>query len=127
MYLYNGLGAGEGFMKMIQFDVEETAYVLKLLGDRTRLAIVALLKTQECCVCELVELLNMSQPAVSQHLRKLKDVGIVRERRKGQWVFYSLNETHVLFPMVQAIFEYVPDQSERLKQLEQAGLRICCE
>jgi ArsR family transcriptional regulator len=114
-------------METIQFEVEQTADVLKLLGDKTRLTIVALIQHQECCVCELVELLNMSQPAISQHLRKLKDVGIVRERRKGQWVFYSLDETHVLFPMVQAIFDYVPDQSERLKQLEQAGLRICCE
>jgi ArsR family transcriptional regulator len=114
-------------METIQFGVEKTAYALKLLGDKTRLTIVALIKNQDCCVCELVELLKMSQPAVSQHLRKLRDVGIIQERRQGQWTFYSLNERHELYPMVQSILEYVPNYSEKLIQMEQAGLRINCK
>ncbi|QWU15568.1 ArsR family transcriptional regulator [Paenibacillus sophorae] len=64
---------------------------LKLLGDRTRLTILGLLKDKEWCVCDLVGILNMSQPGVSQHLRKLKAQGIVNETRRRQWVYYSLN------------------------------------
>lgn len=63
----------------------------KLLGDKTRLTILALLKNKEMCVCDIVEQLNVSQSSTSQHLRKLKSAGIVNETRRGQWVYYSLN------------------------------------
>lgn len=107
-------------------NIHTYANLLKLLGDKTRLSMMGLLHHGECCVCEFVEIFQMSQPAISQHLRKLRDVGLVNERRKGQWIFYSLNQTHPLFPMVQAIIQNIPDQKERLEALEQAGLRISC-
>lgn len=69
----------------------ETAGVFRILGDPTRLKIVKLLAMEEFCVCELVHLLGLSQPAVSQHLAKLRSAGLVRERRAGQWVFYRLD------------------------------------
>lgn len=71
-------------------DLEEVSLVLKLLGDKTRLTMMKLLEKQECCVCELVEVFKTSQPSVSQHLRKLKDAGLVKENRKGQWIFIQL-------------------------------------
>src|SRR5690625_7291643 len=71
--------------------MEEMVPLFKLLGDRTRLTIVHLLQIRECCVCELVDVLELSQPAISQHLRRLRDSGIVSEERRGQWVYYSLN------------------------------------
>lgn len=71
-------------------DLDEISLVLKLLGDKTRLTMVKLLEKQECCVCELVEVFKTSQPSVSQHLRKLKDAGLVKENRKGQWIFIQL-------------------------------------
>lgn len=60
----------------------------KALGDQTRLKAFKLVATEELCVCELEELLGISQSAVSQHLAKLKAAGLVRERRQGQWVYY---------------------------------------
>ncbi len=53
---------------------------LKLLGDKTRLSMLSLLKEREWCVCEFVELFDISQPAISQHLRKLKSKGLVKEQ-----------------------------------------------
>lgn len=106
--------------------LEQTASVLKLLGDKTRLAIVRLLDAGECCVCELVEIFQMSQPAVSQHLRKLRDVGIVKEKRKGTWVFYSLNREHEAYGLIASIMRHVPDQKDKLLELEKSGRRIQC-
>lgn len=71
--------------------LHEMAEKLKMLGDKTRLTILSLLKERELCVCEFVDILNISQPGISQHLRKLKSHGIVQEARRGQWVYYSLN------------------------------------
>ncbi|MFC6650728.1 ArsR/SmtB family transcription factor [Paenibacillus rhizoplanae] len=68
----------------------EMAEKLKLLGDKTRLTIMGLLKDREWCVCDLVDILNMSQPNVSQHLRKLKAQGLVKETKRAQWVYYAL-------------------------------------
>lgn len=67
----------------------------KALGDQTRLKLFKLVALEELCVCELEELLNVSQSAVSQHLAKLKAAGLVRERRQGQWVYYKANRQQV--------------------------------
>ena len=70
--------------------------VLKALADPTRLKIVKALGTNELCVCELMLLLNATQSTVSHHLRILKDVDIVTERRQGKWSFHKLNDPKVL-------------------------------
>lgn len=113
-------------MEITALTVETVSDVLKLLGDRTRLTIVGLLEENECCVCEFVEMFQMSQPAISQHIRKLKDTGIVKERRSGQWIFYSLNKQHEAYPLIRALLNYIPDQKEKLAALEAKGLRIQC-
>ncbi|MDA8194764.1 MAG: metalloregulator ArsR/SmtB family transcription factor [Thermaerobacter sp.] len=69
---------------------EEAAAIFKALGDPTRVRMVALLAVHERCVCEFVPVFGISQPAVSHHMRRLKEAGLVRESRRGQWVFYSL-------------------------------------
>ncbi|MYL64926.1 metalloregulator ArsR/SmtB family transcription factor [Bacillus hwajinpoensis] len=114
-------------MEKSVIELEPTASVLKLLGDKTRLTIMGLLKDGECCVCEFVEVLQMSQPAISQHLRKLRDAGLVKERKKGQWVFYSLNPDHEAILLIERILTIIPDQMEKLNDLEKKGLRICCD
>ncbi|WP_121609105.1 ArsR/SmtB family transcription factor [Mesobacillus foraminis] len=106
--------------------LESTANILKILGDKTRLAMMGLLIKNDCCVCEFVEIFKMTQPAISQHLRKLKDAGLVKEQRRGQWIFYSLNRDHRSFPLVQDVIRHIPDQEEKIIQLEQQGLRITC-
>ncbi|REK76813.1 ArsR/SmtB family transcription factor [Paenibacillus paeoniae] len=71
--------------------IDEIVESMKLLGDKSRLTILALLKERELCVCDIAELLDTTQPNVSQHLRKLKKGGLVVESRKAQWIYYSLN------------------------------------
>lgn len=108
-------------------ELESAANVLKLLGDKTRLTMIKMLDTHDCCVCEFVEIFKTSQPAISQHLRKLKDAGLVRETRKGQWIIYSLNKSSDYFQLVEEILSHLPNQDFRLKELEEQGLRISCE
>ncbi len=67
-------------------ELERVASILKLLGDKTRLTMVKILDSHDACVCEFVEIFKTSQPAISQHIRKLKDAGLVREARRGQWL-----------------------------------------
>ncbi len=89
------------------------------MADLTRIEIVRLLTGGERCVCELQEQLGAPQSRLSFHLKKLKDAGIVRDRRQGRWVHYSL-EPEVLEEMGDATGEAPPAE---------AGWREgpCCE
>lgn len=70
----------------------QLAKILKLAGNDVRLKILFLLSREEhLCPCDLSDILDMSIPAISQHLRKLKDAGIVETTRDGQVIFYALN------------------------------------
>lgn len=108
-------------------DLQQASQLLKLLGDRTRLTMVKLLSTHDCCVCEFVAIFNMSQPAISQHLRKMRDSGLVKEERRGQWIFYSINREHEDYHLIQSILDQLPNQDQLIVELEQQGLRISCE
>jgi len=72
-------------------ELNDYAGIFKLLGDPTRLHIMAILSLKELCVCELVELLSLSQSNISQHLAKLRSYGLVKERKEAQWIYYSIN------------------------------------
>ncbi|KPV61096.1 ArsR family transcriptional regulator [Paenibacillus sp. A3] len=96
--------------------INEMAISFKLLGDKTRLTILALLKERALCVCDLVELLETSQPNASQHLRKLRAAGLVNETRKGQWIYYSSNLEHK--PYLQAVLDFVPSFKDKIGQLK---------
>ncbi len=72
--------------------IEQITTTFKALGEPTRLKIVKLLSGRELCVCELEAVLDMSQPRVSQHLKVLRNAGIVKERKHGQRAFFSLDE-----------------------------------
>jgi len=65
------------------------------LGDPTRLRVVAALAAQELCVCDLAATLGVSQSAVSHQLRLLRSLGLIRPRREGRLVYYSLDDAHV--------------------------------
>ena len=107
--------------------IETTAAILKLLGDKTRLTMLKMLDTHDYCVCEFVAIFKVSQPAISQHVRKLKDAGLVRETRRSQWIIYSLNRESDVFPFVQSLIDHLPNQDFKLQELEEQGLRITCE
>ncbi|MGG1690814.1 ArsR/SmtB family transcription factor [Heyndrickxia ginsengihumi] len=107
-------------------EIEKASNALKLLGDKTRLSIMAILKQRECCVCELLEVFDMSQPAISQHLRKLKDLGLVKEERRGQWNYYSLNPRNELYDLIQDIMQHIPDQTEKIRKIEETNPTLRC-
>ncbi len=82
---------------------EEIVAVCKMLGDRTRLEIVQLLLQEEQCICELVEHFKISQPAISKHIRKLKETGMLLERKQSQWKHYRFNEAYASYDLVKTI------------------------
>lgn len=67
------------------------AKIFKALGDETRLEIVRMLAGKERCVCAFLNAFSMTQPAISSHLRVLREAGIVIDSRDGRWIFYRLN------------------------------------
>src|SRR5579875_3604343 len=97
-------------------EFDQLADALKALGDPTRLKIIALLNLRDCCVCELVPIFGISQPAVSRHMSRLKSAGLVKETRKGMWVFYSLNRERL--NSIGLALNHLPDLSSELKELE---------
>ncbi len=64
--------------------------LLKALANDTRLRILRLLTIKEMCVCELTVALDLTQPTASHHLNILQNVGLIEDRKKGKWVFYSV-------------------------------------
>ncbi|MHB1421432.1 MAG: ArsR/SmtB family transcription factor [Bacillota bacterium] len=80
--------------KPIQKDKKELrvlADLLKALADETRLTILTMLLDGELCVCEIMDALPLSQPAVSHHLKILRQAGLVIDRREGKWIYYDLD------------------------------------
>ena len=73
----------------------ELADLFRVFGDSTRIKILYVLFASEMCVCDIAQLLGMSQSAISHQLRALKQAKLVRYRREGKQVFYSLADGHV--------------------------------
>ena len=78
---------------------EEVLYDLadffKIFGDSTRIKILYVLMQSEMCVCDIAQLLNASQSAISHQLRVLKQMQLVKFRRDGKTIFYSLSDNHI--------------------------------
>jgi ArsR family transcriptional regulator len=73
----------------------DLADLFKLFGDSTRLGIIWALSESEMCVCDLCALLRMKQPAVSHQLKNLKQARVVKSRRDGKVIYYSLDDDHI--------------------------------
>ena len=76
-------------------NIYELADLFKLFGDSTRLSILWALSEAEMCVCDICALLRMKQPAVSHQLKNLKQSRIVKSRRDGKIIYYSLDDHHI--------------------------------
>lgn len=99
--------------------------VFKALGDPTRLRIVQMLaRNGETCVCRIVDELRMNQPAVSFHMAKLKQAGLLDARKEGQWVHYSLR-AEALRNGPLAFLSEIVELAER--SAEAASSSPCCE
>lgn len=64
--------------------------VCKALSDENRIKIIKMLACCDMCVCDICGNLNLSQPAVSHHLKILSDAGLLKTERKGKWIYYSI-------------------------------------
>lgn len=88
--------------------------VLLLAANDVRLKILYLLEEErELCPCDLSDILGMSIPAISQHLRKMKDGGIIQFRKEGQTIFYSLKLEHL--KMLRSLFKYINELNAKLE------------
>ena len=76
-------------------ELYDLAEIFKVFGDSTRIKILYVLFEQEMCVCDIAQLLNMTQSAISHQLKILKQSRLVKNRREGKAVFYSLADGHV--------------------------------
>ena len=105
----NGENIAECEFKHIHQDIIETvrenmpeedilvdlAELFKVLGDQTRIKIIFILFKEEMCVCDIAELVGMTQSAISHQLRVLKQAKLVKGRKDGKAVYYSLDDEHV--------------------------------
>jgi len=111
--------------------------IFKALGEPTRLKILKLLSVRPMYVCELKSVLQMSQPRISQHLRTMKEAGLLAEKKEAQRIFYSLQIEYIdknfnnLINFFHADLAELPEFKEeylRLKQLDNdMDISLCKE
>ena len=93
-------------LKTAQKSFVSLSNILALAGNEVRLKIIYLLEEEkELCPCDMSDILGMTIPAVSQHLRKLKDGNIIEARKVGQTIYYSLKSEHL--KILRPFFKYV--------------------
>lgn len=90
--------------------------IFKALGEPTRLKIVKLLADRELCVCDLEEVMQISQPRISQHLKTLKHAGLVNERKEGQRSICSLNKA-LLSDTLEQFDKYINQSLDTVPEL----------
>lgn len=99
--------------------------VFKALGDPTRLRIVQMLaRNGETCVCRITDELHMTQPAISFHMAKLKQAGLLNARKEGQWIHYSLKAEALKDGPLAFLAKIVSDAEASAGA---AGKSCCCE
>ena len=92
----------------------QLGHILSLAGSEVRLKILFLLEEEnELCPCDLSDILGMSIPAISQHLRKMKDGNIIETRRDGQTIYYSLKDEHL--KILRPFFKHINQQNLKLQ------------
>ncbi|WP_295234997.1 metalloregulator ArsR/SmtB family transcription factor [Sediminibacterium sp.] len=101
-------------LKLAQKAFGSLSNILALAGNEVRLKIIYLLEQEkELCPCDLSGILGMSIPAVSQHLRKLKDGNIVETRKEGQTIYYSLTQENL--KILRPFFKHINVQTQKLE------------
>lgn len=100
-------------LKIAQKSFRQLSNILALAGSEVRLKIIYLFEQEkELCPCDLADILGMSIPAVSQHLRKLKDGNIVETRKEGQTIYYSLTQQNL--KILKPFFKHIDQQTQKL-------------
>ncbi|MFC4711386.1 ArsR/SmtB family transcription factor [Planococcus dechangensis] len=107
-------------------DYKQMEQSLKALSDETRMLILKYLSKEALCICEFTELLEMTQPAISQHMRKLKQAGLICEEKRGRWTIWSLNKDHALFSVLTALLDMLPEPERTVESLIAEGKKVNC-
>ncbi|MET3576083.1 ArsR/SmtB family transcription factor [Bhargavaea ullalensis] len=107
-------------------ELSELESFLKAAGDGTRLKILQQLTQGPVCICDLTPLVGLTQPAVSQHLKRLKEAGIVKGEKRGRWTFWSLNGEHPLQPVLLYLLARLRNPEQTLAGLEVAWRESGC-
>ncbi|MHA1973490.1 MAG: ArsR/SmtB family transcription factor [Candidatus Hodarchaeales archaeon] len=94
-YSINPENTNKAINSLNQHNIIELANIFKIVGSPIRLAILLAIEDQELCVCEISKVIDLSVSAISHHLRILRDNRLVKDRRQGKQVFYSLKDQHV--------------------------------
>lgn len=84
-------------------EMQDLAEFFKVFGDATRLKILYVLKCSEMCVYDIANLVGMSQSAISHQLRVLKQMDLVKNRRDGKTIYYSLADAHIVTILSQGL------------------------
>ncbi|MCK5780467.1 MAG: winged helix-turn-helix transcriptional regulator [Psychrilyobacter sp.] len=87
-------------------NIEQTAKFFKILGDSTRFKIIFILLENEMCVCDIANTLNMSHSSISHQLKVLRENRVLKNRKEGKIVYYSLNDNHVKNIILQGILHH---------------------
>jgi len=91
--------------------------VLKALSDESRIRILNILNKRDVCVCEMQEILGLTQTNISKHLSKLKDLKLVVSEKQGQYVFCSINKQALRkYPFIRAILDSETSKDKTLKK-----------
>jgi ArsR family transcriptional regulator, lead/cadmium/zinc/bismuth-responsive transcriptional repressor len=115
-------GANQGRVALGKRELldEETAFevaeIFRALSDSSRAKIIYSLLKQELCTCDLAVIIGSSESSVSQHLRILRQLRIVKSRRSGKQVFYSLDDTHIRILLLVCL-NHVRDNDDRRQDL----------
>ncbi|MCJ7634782.1 metalloregulator ArsR/SmtB family transcription factor [Candidatus Bathyarchaeota archaeon] len=83
--------------------IDSKTKLLKALANETRLKMLNILSRREMCVCELTVALNLTQPTASHHLNILENMGLIKDKKIGRWVFYSVTNPE----LTQHFFEFL--------------------
>ena len=83
--------------------IDRKSRLLKAIANETRLKMLRLLSKREMCVCELTVALDLTQPTASHHLNILENIRLIKYRKEGKWVFYSVDNTN----LIQHLFDFL--------------------
>jgi ArsR family transcriptional regulator len=113
--------------------MRDFAKLFKALSDETRIRILKVLLERECCVCEVMQALNISQSRASRNLGILEDAGFIKSRRDGLWIVYSIDEQKMnsyAAPLIELLRgslvneEIILQDKERLSHAVRVGPRV---
>lgn len=112
--------------------MEELTELFKILADKNRLRIISMLSKKKMCVCELAYVLDVTQPSVSRHLKKMKDAGLIADEKAGFWTNYYLKSDDDKSEIIMGhIKEWLKRDKAALADLIKLGkadrTKICCK